>query len=327
MNNKRPGDNNPFNFGPGRNMPFNIGNNDPTDTPIKQALKKLASDVLPLMTMLRLDPSFEANIENQIAQGFQAASDSLYMGGAASKIDEFSSRLRAISRQDVEEGLQKFLQASDDDAMNKEAVRIHKLQVMDMTEEDMVNLYKLRNSAMPPVLRQLDEMADGKSAEEYAREIYKKYTTLSVDELIKDRKDYYANYPVEAFVDSIYEMTQKATPDAVDTLAKEVLLRTSPQQISGIVMGALDVINDGLATVIKHDRIGVSNAAVANAVGKKLADFFNAVTDSFVAAGIVPDTDLKAAFKAAYPKKGPTPPTAPGSKGGKPSQPKGPKMG
>lgn len=304
--------------------------NGPRDASLRANLKDLAESVLPQIEALQADrEETQSMIEGAVAIGHMLARGKLFDSMSRDEFQQASDNLRSIPLDEIEDKIRAAFQPSSMDAQTFEKAQEQRVQaVKDLSEDELVTLYKALIGAQPPAVRELiDISVGGKSPEELARTEHRTLTKAMADGLAQRPQDITGTFPAAEVAQAVHSVLQKATPEAIGTLASELLDRITPGLIVTTAMDGIDVAGDIGRTVLSENRIGVADVGGARKFMGDVRDILTGVEESFTAAGLVPDIDLAAVFRKAYGGAGndSNPPAASGPL--PPSPPAGPKRG
>jgi hypothetical protein len=289
-----------FNFSGGRDdIPEEF-----RDLSLKDHIKTYGPFFLQMESEARLEEgsALKARIEAEIEKGFQQAAEELRNGDIEQDLKYNSEAVMGITREQISENIENIFNTTCTDIASMEKhVKFDHTLVRDMTEGEFAGFIKALTGALPPRLESVVKhiAAEGGDLDQAMREFHR----MSIEDKAQARIERNKRLPKEEIISAIHEMTQKATPDNIRTFASEILTRLKPEDVSAVIFNGRDFLKDLIVTVMRDDSFSLQNPAKAREFQGDVKKLLTAVEDSLAVAGIMPDTDLKAALNRAFPPK------------------------
>jgi hypothetical protein len=260
---------------------------------IKDVLKQVALEHLNTISMMN-NMVARALMSVKVQRAYNDYSKDLKKGHLDSHIQEQSAKITRLTRGDIEKIVRQKTSSYSTIETARQAVKDAKKASEGLTVEDKISFIKSVQAILPDAGREFYNtvILNGLDAEAHVR-TFEGMTDEEQAQILLDRSK---TLPVDAVVDALYEVAQKTTPQALKTALLSVFENVSQSDVRDIALGGINVAEDALKTIKKHDRIGVKNEKQAAEFGQSLSRLFNAAVEGAVKAGITPDTDLKAAF-------------------------------
>ncbi len=216
-----------------------------------------------------------------------------------SAIEQISNSLQALDRESMKKLLSKSRQQENtpEKRLRTATLRIA-LAKMLTDEQSIAAAHGIRNT-LPEKTRTVFNSAvpAGKTIGEQILARKKLVQNATPQELADIMLEENAYFPTDALVDAAYEITQKGTPEALKTLISHFVNTVSEDDLKAIALTGFNTVDSVLEATSNGNFSDTGLKDGLNEVHQHFKGVLQALEDSFVEAGMTPDTDLTEPLK------------------------------